>query len=73
MTEPLTAEHLVHVGLGDGVLLVHGVAQHVSGGVLRGEPHLLEPPVAPHLTVGDALHEVAGDAVTGRVLTAVLV
>ena len=45
----------------------------MSGGVLRGEPHLLEPPVAAHLAVGDALHEVAGDAVAGGVLAAVLV
>ena len=61
MTEPLTAEHLVHVGLRDGVLLVHGVAQHVSGGVLRGQSLVLEPPVQSHLSVLDTINKVAGD------------
>ena len=72
VAEPLTAEDLVGVGLRDLVLLHHGVAQHVAGGVLRGQSHGLQPSVAPKLPVVDALHEVAGDAVA-RVVTAILV
>ena len=49
------------------------IAQHVPGGVLRGQSHLLESPVAAHLTIVDALNEVAGDAVAGGLLAAVLV
>ena len=45
----------------------------MPGGVLRGQSHLLESPVAAHLTIVDALNEVAGDAVAGGLLAAVLV
>jgi hypothetical protein len=45
----------------------------VPGGVLRGQSHLLESPVAAHLTIVDALNKVAGDAVAGGLLAAVLV
>ena len=72
VAEPLTAEDLVGVGLRDLVLLHHGIAQHVAGGVLRGQSHGLQPPVAAQLPVVDALDKVAGDAVAG-VLTASLV
>ena len=71
VAQPLAAEHLVHVGLRDGVLLHHGVAEHVPGRVLGGEPHVLEPSVRAALPVHDAVHEVAGDAVAGLVNTRV--
>ena len=57
--------HLVHVGLGDGVLLHHGVTKHVPRGVLRGHPHVLEATVATSLSVHDAVHKVAGYTVPG--------
>ena len=72
VAQPLTAEDLIGVGLRYLVLLHHGVAQHVPGGVLGGQSHGLQPPVAAQLPVVDALHKVAGDAVAG-VVTAVLV
>ena len=72
VTEPLTAEDLVGVGLRDLVLLHHCIAQHVPGGVLRGQSHGLQPPVTAQLPVVNALNKVAGDAVAG-LLTAVLV
>ena len=72
VAQPLTAEDLVGVGLRDRVLLHHGIAQHVAGRVLGGKSHGLEPPVAAQLSVVDALHKVAGDAVAG-VLSAGLV
>ena len=57
--------HLVHVGLGDGVLLHHGVTEHVPRGVLRGHPHVLEATVTTSLSVHDAVHKVAGYTVPG--------
>ena len=56
---------LVHVGLGYGTLLHHGVAEHVPGRVLRGEPHVLEASVAAHLSITNAVHKVAGYTVPG--------
>ena len=62
---PSSGSDLVHVGLGDGALLHHGVAEHVPGRVLRGQPHVLEAPVAAHLSVADAVNKVAGYTVSG--------
>ena len=49
MAEPLGAEDLVHLLGRAGVLLQHGVTEHVASAVLAGQLHCLESFVASSL------------------------